>query len=662
MSMTGTRIASKPNAFEKLYFCFFLLLPLVYVDKLVDPVLIPRQIFLTVFVCITSIVICYQVYSKKLVADFSFLKFPVFLCCFLFIIILLISFFQSIAITESIYVLSKISIEILFFINTSFLLIQNKLRLEYLIKTVIIFSLVVVTISIFQLLKLTSSGTDFFEVILTVNATFGHKNLLASILFLTFPFLFNSMSFSKPWKILSIILTVFILILIWLVQTKAVILAFFVFSSILAFLFLRNKQHNVNKGFLKTAIMSVSLLIIVVSIFTIRNKEKFTRIFDKTSSVERFFVWDNSVQLVKEHFITGVGAGNWQVHFPKYGLDKFPNGEIRIGMTTFQRPHNDFLWVLCEMGIIGLIAYILIFSIVLYYLFILIKKDEKQSWLYSTFIAGIVGYIVIAFVDFPLERIEHQLLLYLMFSIIIAHYYKSFQVSESAQKIIIKFPIVFILLFTPVLFSFIVSFKRYSGEYHTQKMYHFEQTSNWAQMIKEADKARNNCYSIDPTSVPIEWYKGVALFSSGDINTAKYSFEQAYSIHPYNIHVMNNLASCFESLKEHKKAEEFYLKALSISPEFEEARLNLSAVYFNNKEYEKAFETIEKVDIYTTDEKYKVFLPAILNSWVDGLLSKQKDPDLIKRIMAIKNTNDKLRILYVESKEKGVNFVEYILK
>lgn len=660
--MTKTEIRNiKPNIFEKIYFCFFLLLPLIYFDKLVDPVLIPRQIFLTIFVFITGFIICHQIYVKRLQADFSFLRLSVFFFFLLFAISIAISFFQSVAISESIYVLSKVTAEILFFILTTYLLIQNKLNVSYLIKSVIVCSIVIVVIAIFQLIKLSFSGNNFFEGILKINSTFGHKNLLASILFLTFPFILNSIALQKSWKIISTGIALSMLILIWLIQTKAVIVAFFIFFFVLLFLLLRYRIHNVNKRLIKAVVISVSLLLLIVGIVTIQNKQKFTRLFDKTSTFERLLLWENSKEMIKENFAFGVGAGNWQVHFPKYGLSKFPTLEISNGIRTFQRPHNDFLWVFCEMGITGLLVYISIFSIMLYYLFKLFKQstEGEYRWLYSAFFATIVGYLLIAFVDFPLERIEHQLLLYLIFSIITAHFYINFYISKASKKTIVKLPVFVILLFTPVLFSFVVSFNRYSGEYHTHKLYYFHNKTNWNQMIKEADKAGNFCYSMDPTSAPIEWYKGVALFSSGNINVAKTSFEKAYSIHPYNIHVLNNLASCYESLKEHKKAEEFYLKALSISSEFEEARLNLSAVYYNMKEYEKAFETIDKCSINSTDTKYQLFLPAILNSWMDVLLSKQKDMNLIR---ALKNIKDKTSQLYFESKNKRVKFEQYIIK
>ena len=66
---------SKPSAFDFIYFVFFLMLPLTFSNELIDPVLIPRQILLTAFVLLISMIITHQIYFEKIKPDFSFLKF-----------------------------------------------------------------------------------------------------------------------------------------------------------------------------------------------------------------------------------------------------------------------------------------------------------------------------------------------------------------------------------------------------------------------------------------------------------------------------------------------------------------------------------------------------------------------------------------------------------
>lgn len=544
---------------------------------------------------------------------------------------------------------------------TTLLIIQNQLKIKYLLRAVVMFGLISTVIALSQLFEMSISGKSFFISALELNSRFGHKNLLSSVLFLVFPFILISIIKVKRHKALLVGLGVIILLLTWLVQTKAVIVAFVVFFFVLLFMLFRYRV--LSKRILVRLTVTLFLFIVIISGFTFLNRQKFSRIFDSKSSLERIAIWKNSVEMIKENFIFGVGAGNWQIEFPKYGLDKFAESAVKNGMTTFQRPHNDYLWVFCETGFWGLLAYLFIFATILFYLLRIFKRrrGNKDYWMFFIFLATVLGYLLIAFVDFPLERIEHQVLLYTTFAIIAAHYYKNVYMVNPPTRSEIKGPALFILLILSLLFSFTVCIKRATGAYHTQRLYLFKQQSNWEKLIDEADKSINLFYSVDPMSAPIVWYKGVALFTSGNMEAAKTCFEQANLIHPYHIHVLNNLGSCYEKLNDHKKAEEMYLRALAISSEFEEARLNLSAVYFNGKEFEKAFKTIDNCSVNSTDEKYKLFLPAILNSWIELQLFSKNDLRYIDTLNSLKNNKERTLKLYFESKAKRANFMEYVL-
>lgn len=587
--------------------------------------------------------------------DTSFLKMRFFFIQFLFLVIVLISGSQAILLSESAYVFSKLGVMFIFTLVTTYLLIQNQLHISFLAKSLGLFCLIILLNASQQAFSFSKQSTDFFDSMISVRSTFGHKNLLASILFLTLPFSLILIHVGeKWWKRGAFVLITGVLLFAWLLQAKAVLISCVVFF-ITFFVLFYSRRETIEKGVIKRIAIAAGLFIIGAGIFTICNKEKFPRLLDKKSSYERLELWRNSIEMAKENPLLGVGAGNWQIHFPKYGLNNFGDEQVKQGITTFQRPHNDFLWVLCEMGIFGLITYLLIFSTIIYYLIKLIRSGSN-NFFYATLLAAVISYMCVAFVDFPLERIEHQLVLGLLFSIVIADYFKQFKTTTTKREDVKKAHIPILLAFIPIVFSLFCITFRYKGEFYTKRLYNFERTDNWSSMQQEAKMAINTFYKIDPTSAPIEWYRGVALFSQGELESAGACFETAYHQHPYNIHVLNNLASYYEKKGDHDRAEQFYQKALSISTEFEEARLNLSAVYFNTKQYEKAFETIDQCDIDSQDQKYQLFLPAILNAVVDVMKEKNNQ---------LKNINvdkDQLVELYRASKKENIDFKSNLLK
>ena len=646
---------SKPSAFDFIYFVFFLVLPLIYSAELIDPVLIPRQILLTAFVLLISMIITHQIYFKKIKPDFSFLKLPLSLVLFLFLITIALSFTQAYVISESLYVLSKTLIGVLFFIVTTYLLIQKNISLYRIAKSIVAFIILSTLIGIYQLII--SDGD-----VISVKSTIANKNLFASLIFLSFPFIFIPLLFSKKRKILSVLFVVPMLVLLWVLQSKAVLIASLIFFLILIFtkLFIFQKNRS-ERNFIKPILfISIPLIIIAVTV-TFQNKQFFTHLFNTNTISTRLMLWENSEKIIEENFFGGVGAGNWKIHFPKHGLNKF-NAGVQNGMINYQRPHNDYLWVFAEQGALGLVIYLFIFLLILYYLLRIIKGSphRKDKFTYLSFLACIMGYMFISFVDYPLERIEHQILLYLIFSITAAKYYHDFIATKTSKGIVAFKPILPTIALGVIVFSFVVSLNRYSGEYYTSKLYKARHQGNFGKMIKLANKAINPFYVIDPMSIPINWYKGVALFSLAKVNKAKTVFETAYGFAPFNIHVLNNLASCYESLGEHNKAEETYLKALSISAQFEEALLNLSAVYFNMKEYEEAFETINKCNIKSTDPKYRTFLPAILSSKIDIITSGIEDENLVKKLKDLKSFEDKLLKTYFDSKKENITYNAYL--
>ena len=651
-------LSDEETIFEKIYFYFFFLLPLIYSPSSVDPILIPRQIFLTLFLLINVIIIYKEIKKGKLIFDVSFVKTPIMICSILFLTTVLISFFQSLVVSESYYVFSKYALEITFFGLSTYLIIQGKIRFESLVKFLLIFGVLSCLIAYYQLFNIEVGDRVFNDVMYEVCATFGHKNLLSSILFLIFPFFIFGLKLNSTWKNVSFLLICLVILLLLFLQTRAVYFAFLFGLMISFFLVLRYNRSSmkINNRNRFLFLMFVSLIMIVFVFY--QNKEKFSHLFYKTSVTERLSIWKNSSENIKENYFLGVGAGNWQVHFAEKGLDNFSEIGVRNGMTTFQRPHNDFIWILSEMGIFGLIAYLSLFALILFYCLKLIRRCE-DSMIRSRFIiilSTVVGYLIIAFFDFPLERIEHQIVLYLLFAFVLASYYKDI-IKERNRKI--QNLVSFLYLFS-ILFSFIVCVNRYIGEVHTQNMYSAHRSSNWKVMIAEASEAKNMFYEFDPTSMPLDWYIGVANFSLGNIYLAKENFMDARRISPYNIHVFNNLGSCFEQESNHEMAIKYYKKALAISSSFEESILNLSAVYFNQKEIEKAYIVINTCNVNSRDSKYQTFLLAILSAKLDIEVKRlsSKEAEIIREI---KKSNSLVMEIYFNSKKKGVDFINFAL-
>jgi tetratricopeptide (TPR) repeat protein len=272
----------------------------------------------------------------------------------------------------------------------------------------------------------------------------------------------------------------------------------------------------------------------------------------------------------------------------------------------------------------------------------------------------LLGYVVIASVDFPLERFEHQILFFLTLSVTLAKYVHPTRVFPSSHSVIFT-RVVLVFLFIISSISLVVGYYRYNGEYFVKRVYSAHRLNNWRSIIKDVELSENAFFKVDPMSIPLSWYKGVALFSLGKLEDAKVSFERAYNISPNNIHVLNNLAGLLEKTGDHQGAISYYQRALNISPSFDEARLNLSAVYFNMKDYTQSFKTISLCSKDCSDPKYNKFLLPILMSYGNEIVRARLNEDLNASWIVLSKKPDTLMEMYLRFSNTNKPFEDSLL-
>jgi len=651
------------NFTARSYCIFMFLLPLLFLPGISDRVLLPRQLFLGAFTALLFVSILKgttkDIGSIKL--DAAHLAMVVF-----FLIAAVVSFCNAAVVSESLYFLSKLWILISFSLLTVWLLKKEAITTNQLINAVIIFGCVAIMTALADFADKTVRGKHLLRSIDNISGNFANKNLLSSILFLCLPFFMIGCMGKKRLKVVSYVALFLAIFILLVLRTRTALVGTFVFFGIIAFFFLRNYlSRKVGWGIVILLGMSViGFFKFVLDAGGLEpsadvKAQYLHRLFYTGTFTERLLFWQNSIEMFREHPF-GVGLGNWQILFPKYGLEKFSSYEMTNGIYTLQRPHNDFLWILCETGIFGFLAFTAIFGIILYQSLSLIKSAatayERQLFVYL--FSAVAGFMVIAFFDFPMERMEHQIVLVLLFAIVIYQYALQ---NKSSFAFPLKRTAMLLFVAFGTCFSATIAFRRLESERQVYHLYEARNAKDAGQVIERAQKAENSSYQIDSKTIAPQWYMGAAYFSLGQFSESEGCFREAYRLTPYNIHAINNLASCYQVNGKRSDAIEMYAKALQISPNFEEARLNLAAVYFNSKAYDKAFQTIDLCSVETRDPKYKIFLPPILKAKADLVLKSINFPVSAEIKNSLVNLQD-YSPLYYESKKNNITFEQQIIK
>jgi tetratricopeptide (TPR) repeat protein len=311
---------------------------------------------------------------------------------------------------------------------------------------------------------------------------------------------------------------------------------------------------------------------------------------------------------------------------------------VENGTVVFQNPHNDWILLLSEIGFLGFICYFLFYVYGVYIAFknIIYQEDKKIKLINLLILSTWIGLFVIHSADFPLERIEHQVLIYTMYAIVMYSYSLRSKVSTSRKA---QFGRIFSIFFFLIsIFSSIVGFNRWQSEKEMKEIKELMATNRWDLVLEKSRKLENVFYTMDPTTMPIDWYTGVAFFNLQQYSVALAYFKKAYEINPYNVHVISNYAACYTKLNALGKATELYKKGLLISPRFDDLRLNLCVVYYKQAMYKEAMNCLLNCayDKYSSDARFRSYVIEVTRAYLGN---KQMLPSSAEKyFVSLKNT------------------------
>lgn len=644
-------LSKSQSFFSHLFGIFLLILLFVQSPQALDTVLLSRFMAVNVFLMVTVGALLFH-------KERWFTLTPVHLLLLVLVLIYAVSFFQSVIIPESWNTMVKLITAVLVWFVARHLFDGDELQLHILSRYVIGFCLLSDVMVMTEIAEIKQNISLSGEGLYQLMTPFAHKNLFSSAQICCIPFLLYACLFDKKvWRYLSLLAFLLWMTLVFVIQTKSVLLGVIIgllFVGLLAFF----SRINGKKYVLLTAGV---LLIAASGLFALAqlNSEYFALLFRSNTFTERLLLWQNTTAMIQDHWLLGVGAGNWQIYFPNYGLGQFmqTNYLISDGYTTFQRPHNDFLWVFAESGLIGFLSYLLFFVyLIIGSVRMFMQKQNRERWLWLGAFFALIIYMVNAGFDFPLERNEHQFLLMLLAAFIAsrATLPKFFPIWSKS----IPTKMIWVGVMVCCVFHLYVGYARLKGETHAKKMMVAHKQGNWTTMIAHANKAMNSWYSIDNFSIPIHWYIGVAKFAKGDLPAAKIHFEQAYQLNPYQIHVLNNYAALFEKEGNHQEAIRYYDELLRISPQSPDGIINKSGALFNSGRYKEAFETIITFKWDENNTQFQTFLVAIVSAYLEIKLPNEKDPQKAALMRQMLSDELVIKKMYKESSEKGISFAK----
>jgi len=444
--------------------------------------------------------------------------------------------------------------------------------------------------ALFHWFYLSLQGTLTHESSYAITLTFANRNILAEIGILLLPLvIYNAVSDThklQKWiSRITILLLVFLSLVLW---CRSVWIALVALLPI--YLFYLMYQYNWKKiqSFMlwgvgiSVVIGGVYLLFADLSII----EKQWDNLINPHygSSEERITLWKRTWDLIQDH-PWGIGPGQWQFQWAAYSGAKT---RYETGAVLFTRPHNDALWIWSEIGYPGVISWVLVFIIAL---ILLIRQPWKTNSLKQiTGLAGIIIWWIISCFGFPKERPEELTLLAFYLALCIPDQlisiplFKDLSLYQKIRNYSVKSLLIWILIG-----CLIFIFQRINSERIMRQVWEARMQGNFPKMVVLSEQARSWAYDTDPTSTPVIWYTANGMFLTGQTEEACQLYQEARNIHPYHVHVLNNMGSCAEITGHPEEAIQLYLQVLKVAPPFDEAKLNLAAVEYNRGNPASAF-------------------------------------------------------------------------
>lgn len=596
----------------------FFLIPFSFCPGIVDPGLSLRFILLSVLVAFLAGVQLAR--RARLPNDQAVEVPPIFVfCCAGYLIVSVVSIIPSINKAEAVFETAKVLLFCLYILLTIGVINRSPGKMRGIAKAIVVSAL---CISIFGVLEYWGVYRIIDNGWVSPGVTMINRNLLSSYLFLCSGFLlFAVTNYKGLWRTLGLISCAGVLYILLAIQTRAVWLGCIggALTAFTAVATLRRRSALAFVGREKKLVVAIGVVVLLaiaaVSLFKpagIQTPSLVQRAASVTdsrfdSNRERLALWRKTVSMIAEHPLAGVGTGNWKIMLPKYGLGDL----LCTDMTNIEvRPYNDFLWTAAETGIAGVLFYLVFFVLGIVYAARSLRnaRGKTVSLLSVALLYAISGFGIISFFDFPKERIEHLVLFgTVLASAVSTGIEKSGQPAQTRKRNQG-------LWYTALACAcgcLCIGAMRLNGDINDAAMRSFGTNKEWHKAIFAADRASSAFYTVEPTSTPLTWYRGVAEFKLGDSAAAFRDFAKARAFHPWHLNVLNDLGACCNAHKDRKRAIECFSGAVAISPLFEPALVNLAAVYYNAGQYDSAYCIILRCKSPHVDPRFEPFYKAI---------------------------------------------------
>ncbi len=152
----------------------------------------------------------------------------------------------------------------------------------------------------------------------------------------------------------------------------------------------------------KFAIVILLLVMLFIPASMVERAGK--NVFEDSSVIIRLFAWVHSFELIKQNPIFGIGFDTWKNTYEH---------EVPLYWLYAEHPHNVFLKLLLELGIIGMTAYFFIVFSIIWRFYKIIRKSENLEF-YLSIIVAVIAILFSCLTDVFIVKLPITVIFWIM--------------------------------------------------------------------------------------------------------------------------------------------------------------------------------------------------------------------------------------------------------
>jgi O-antigen ligase len=604
---------------QAVFFGFFGFL-LVALNCILDPEvydlsLLPRLLALLVFLTVALPLAALPAVSRRL--DASLLREPVVLCFAAYALVTCLSLAVAVNVTAGFTDVFKTIASLLVLVLSCLILEIVSGWQERLTKIVSVAALIAGGAGLYQLVSQHGFGLHDRRAMESVMGLMSNVNVYAGFLNLLLPLcLCGVVILRGPWRFVAGLAALLLAVMVVLLQSRAayVGLAAGVAAAVAAAVF-RADRLGLSprvRGALATAFVG-GLCAVAGFVVTAGNDHPLAARL-RSIVVEpdnpaagpreggRRMIWGITSRMIQDHPFAGVGAGNFTIRVHEYyGADDLDFSNVH---TNWVQPHNDFLWVLSEKGVFGLLAFAGIFWFGFSSIRTILRgtPSTTDAWLTVFALMGLVAYVVGSCFDFPLERIDHQVYLAVILAIVtvIRRSLDGVAVAADGGRDWRPLPAaVFRYVLPPILVVLGLGIAYSLAGIRQEKFMILSRRAlrdqDWQAAVDNARRAATPWKTLDPLVTPIAFLEGMGHMRLGRLPEATACLERARGQNPNRMYIVNNLGILYAAGGQFEKAIECFERAVQQYPDRLECFNNLAGCYIDTGRFEEAVALLEQI-------------------------------------------------------------------